>query len=184
MRLMFAPFMLASMISFSALAQSVAPQPVTVVAGTAGAPAKRPVVLPIMSEVMVTLDAEIDSGRVKVGDSFAVSVSRDVMIGNYVIIPRGTPGVGEIAAVTRKGGFGKSGKLEIDLRSLTLAGGSLPLSGHFQLIGRNNDTVTIGAVVAVGVLSRLVTGHSAVVSKGREFRGFTRASLPIAPAAD
>lgn len=176
---MFVPVMLGSMISATVLAQSAPPQAVMAVAATQAAPAKRPVVLPIMSEVIVALDSEIDSRRVKAGDRFDVSVSRDVVIGNYIVIPRGTAGVGEITLVIGKGGFGKSGKVEIDLRSLTLAGGSLPISGHFRLEGRDNDTTVIGAVVAVGVFSGFVTGHSAVVSRGREFQGLTRASLPL-----
>lgn len=179
MRLMFLSAMLGSMISCAASAQSTPPQAVTPVAPPQAVPAKRPVVLPIMSEVFVALDAEIDSRRAKVGDRFDLSVSRDVMIGEYVIIPRGTRGVGEVTLVIGKGGFGKSGKIEIDLRSLTVASGDLPISGHFRLEGRDNDKTMIGAVAAVGVFSGFVTGHSAVLSKGREFQGFTRASLPL-----
>lgn len=179
MRLTFVAAMLGGMISCGALAQSVAPQVAAPAAVAQAVPARRPVVLPIMSEVFVALDAELDSRRATAGDKFAVSVSRDVKIGDYVVIPRGTPGVGEVTLVIGKGGFGKSGKIEIDLRSLTLAGGSLPISGHFRLEGRDNDKTTIGAVAAVGVFSGFVTGHSAVVSQGREFQGFTRASLPL-----
>ena len=142
-------------------------------------PASGQTVLPANTEILVTLNSEVSSKRMKVGQKFDVSVSRDVMIGNYVVIPRGTPGVGEITYRTGKGAFGKSAKMEIDLRSLTLGGREVPLSGHFRQEGQGNTGATVGAAVAVGVFSAFVTGRSAIFEQGRELKGFTREALPV-----
>ncbi|CAN5668292.1 hypothetical protein BH10PSE14_BH10PSE14_37560 [soil metagenome] len=178
MRLRFVFVMLGGLLSCAASAQT-ASSPSVVAAATPAAPATRQMVLPIYSEVMVSLDTEIDSRHVKRGDTFAVTVSRDVMIGRYIVIPRGTPGVGEITLREGKGAFAKPAIIELDLRSLTLGGHDLPISGHFRQDGRDNNMVMTGAVAAVGVLSGFVTGHSANFTRGRELRGFTRASLPV-----
>lgn len=63
----------------------------------------------------------------------------------------------------------------------------MPLVGHFRQEGRGNTGATVGAVVAVGVFSAFVTGRSAVIEQGREFRVYTRepldVTIPGAPSA-
>lgn len=155
-----------------------APLPATLAPGYGGAAT----VLPTNTEVLVTLNSEVSSKRVKVGDRFMVSVSRDVMVGNYVVIPRGTPGFGVVTFRTGKGAFGKSAKMDIEIRSITLNGREIPLSGKFHQEGQGNTGATVGAAVAVGVFSAFVTGRSAVFEQGRELRTFTLEALPITPA--
>jgi len=179
MRLLIASAMIGGLMSGACYAQETAgpaaiaatPEPVMPTDGQG--------VLPANTEVLVTLNSEVNSKKMKTGQKFDVSVSRDVMIGNYIVIPRGTPGVGEITYRTGKGAFGKSAKMEIDLRSLTLGGRDVPLSGHFRQEGTGNTGATVGAAVAVGVFSAFVTGHSAIFEQGRELRGFTREAMPV-----
>ena len=77
--------------------------PVTVEPVVTGAVVAKPVtvaakggVLPAKTEVMLTLNQEVSSRKMKEGQQFDVSVSRDVMMGAYIVIPRGTRGRGEI----------------------------------------------------------------------------------------
>ncbi len=136
-------------------------------------------VLPANTQVDVTLNSEVSSKKMKQGDKFAVSVSHDVMLGNYVIIPRGTRGEGHISYRTGKGAFGKSAKMEIEISNLDLNGRSIPVSGKFRQEGQGNTGATVGTAVAVGVFSAFVTGRSAIFEQGRELRVFTRDSLPV-----
>lgn len=146
-------------------------------------PMVRATVLPTNAEVWVTLDEEINSKGMKVGRYFPVSVSRDVMVGDEVVIPRGTPGVGEVTYRTGRGAFGKSGKMEVQLRSLNLNGRMLPIAGRFRQEGQGNTGATIGTIVAAGVIAgAFVTGHSAVFEQGREFRALTAAAVPVRTA--
>lgn len=136
-------------------------------------------VLPSNTEVLVSTNSEINSKKVREGDKFVLSVAQDVMLGNYIVIPRGTPAHGVVTYRTGKGAFGKSAKMEIEVRSLDLNGRSVPLVGHFRQEGRGNTGATVGAVVAVGVFSAFVTGRSAVIEQGREFRVYTREPLDV-----
>ena len=139
-------------------------------------------VMPSNTEIWLSLDNEVSSKKMKVGDSIAMRVSRDAMLGNYVVIPRNTPGVGHVAYRTGKGAFGKSAKFEFDIDSITLAGRTIPVSGHYRVEGQGNTGAAIGAVVAVGVFGAFVTGHSAVAAQGSEWKAATKEPITVSIA--
>lgn len=177
-------YTLACLASAGAQAQDAPPPVVPVIAQPPQiVPVNNQLVLPSNTEVTVSLNQEVSSKKMKEGAKFDVSVSRDVMLGNYVVIPRGTRGRGEITYRTGKGAFGKSAKMEIEVRSLDMNGRIVPLSGKFRQEGAGNTGATIGAVVAVGVFAAFVTGKSAVFEQGRELRTFTTEPLPVVIAA-
>jgi len=137
-------------------------------------------VLPSNTDVWVTLDRKLDSHHVKVGDPLTFKVARDVMLGNYIVIPRGTPASGRITLRSGRGAFGKSAKLEFDVDTINLNGHPIPVSGHFRLAGEGNTGATIGAVAAAGVIGGLfVKGRSAVADEGSEWKVATKEPLPI-----
>ena len=138
--------------------------------------------LPANTQVSLTINDTITTkgNHFKAGDTFDLTVVRDVRYGNYVVIPRGSRGVGRITWMTSKGAFGKSGKMEIDIEYVEVAGRRIPLSGHYRQEGEGNTVATIGAVVAVGVFGGLVTGNSGVIPQGRELLARTKEDLPLA----
>lgn len=139
--------------------------------------------LPANSEIWVSPNGEVNSKRIKQGAKFEMSVSRDVMLGNYVVIPRGTRAVGQISYRTGKGAFGKSGKMEFEVVDVDLGGRLIPVKGHYRIEGQGNTGATVGAIVAVGVFSAFVTGHSAAIAQGTEYKAYTTDALPIVTAA-
>ena len=70
------------------------------------APAGGSVTLPANTELLLRLSEEVNSKRVKEGHVFRVALAQDVTIGNYVILPKGTPGTGYVSYRTGKGAFG------------------------------------------------------------------------------
>ncbi|MCI1270183.1 MAG: hypothetical protein LKG22_00860 [Sphingobium sp.] len=188
-KLKYVSFAALAMFSAAATAQttagdSAAPVTATPAASAVAAVAKEEVtgnsaVLPANTQVDVTLNSEVSSKKMKQGDKFVVSVSRDVMLGNFIVIPRGTRGEGHISYRTGKGAFGKSAKMEIEITSLDLNGRSIPVSGKFRQEGQGNTGATVGTAVAVGVFSAFVTGRSAIFEQGRELRVFTSEGLPV-----
>ncbi len=138
--------------------------------------------LPANTEVWVSLNSGLTSKQTKVGDKFDVTVSRDIMMGDYVVIPRGTPGHGQIAYRTGKGAFGKSAKIEFDLVDVKVGDRFIPISGHYRLEGNGNTGAAVGAVVAVGVFGAFVTGHSATAAQGSEWKAYTKEPIMVALA--
>lgn len=136
-------------------------------------------VLPANSEVMLRLDEEVNSKKVREGDTFRLSVLQDVMLGDFVVIPRGTPASGTVSYRTGKGAFGKSAKMEISMNAITLNGRAIGITGNFRQEGEGNTGATIGAAVAAGPFAAFVTGRSAVFRENREFRVYLREALPV-----
>ncbi|MGY4397326.1 hypothetical protein ACVWZA_002520 [Sphingomonas sp. UYAg733] len=184
MRIVLAAAFAAMTVVPSAMAQEVTPAVATRPAGIVAV--ARPEVtvagamLPPNSEIVLRLDQELTSKRAREGDTFNLSVAQDVMIGNFIVIPRGTPARGIVAYRTGKGAFGKSAKMEIDLTSVEMKGVSVPVTGHYRQEGEGNTGATVGAAVAAGPFAAFVTGRSAVFPQGREMKAFTRAALPVA----
>jgi len=163
----------------SAFAQAVAPSLAAPIIAVPRQSALTPS-LPANTEVWLSPNAEVNTKRIKLGEKFDMSVTRDVMLGDYIIIPRGTRGTGQVSLRTGKGAFGKSGKMEIDIVGVDLNGRQIPLTGHYRVEGQGNTGATVGAAVAVGVFSVFVTGRSASIAAGTEYRAFTSSSLPVA----
>jgi len=119
--------------------------------------------------VTLAVSQEVNSSTHHAGDTFPLTVLNDVRIGDTIVIPRGTPALGEITWRTGKGAFGKSGKLEFSLRYIDLGGQHIPVSGDFRQEGEGNTIATGVGVIAAGLIGGLViTGHRARVPVGRE----------------
>jgi len=148
------------------------------------APTDAAIVVPAHTEMVLRLDEEIASDRAVVGQTVAVSVARDVIVDGAVLIPRGAPGVGAVTFRTGKGAFGKSGKLDIELRSVEVGGRSVPVVGRYHAAGDGRTGETIGTIIVGGVVAgAFVTGHNAVFEEGRQFTAFTGEATRIARPA-
>ena len=95
----------------SASAQPAATEAVPATPGAAIAAQPLPQVatgsaLPSNTDIWLTLDRKLDSHDVKVGDVLTFKVARDVMLGNYIVIPRGTPATGRVTLRSGRGAFG------------------------------------------------------------------------------
>jgi hypothetical protein len=138
--------------------------------------------LPSNTEVWVSLDNQMTSKKTNVGDKFDVTVSRDVMMGDYVIIPRGTHGHGQIAYRTGKGSFGKSAKMEFDLVDVKVGERFILIAGHYRLEGQGNTGATVGATVAFLPAGIFISGHSATAAQGSEWKAYTKEPILVAMA--
>lgn len=138
--------------------------------------------LPANTMVYVSLNSNLTSKRTKLGDQFDVTVTRPVIVGDYVVVPQGTVGHGRITWRTGKAVFGKSAKMEFELTELDIGNTMIPLSGKYRLEGEGNTGWTIGAVVGFGIVGGLVTGKSASAQQGTEYRAYTVA--PVAFSLD
>ncbi|MDQ0249218.1 hypothetical protein J2W22_001265 [Sphingomonas kyeonggiensis] len=110
---------------------------------------------------------------------FDLTVSHDVMLSGFVVIPKGTLARGEVTWRTGRAVFGKSGKMDIELRFIDLNGRRIPLTGKYRQEGEGNTLAAVGAIVLTAPLL-VVTGKSARIPAGREFKAHTAEALPVA----
>lgn len=135
--------------------------------------------LPANTELWLSMNQELNSKKIKQGGKFDMTVARDVMLGDYVVIPRGSKARGQVTYRTGKGAFGKSAKMEFDISEVEVHGQFIPVTGHYRIEGTGNTGAAVGAVVAVGVFGAFVTGRSAIVAQGTEYKAFTVNPIPV-----
>ncbi len=129
--------------------------------------------LPAGTEVVLRMNSSITtrSNSAQVGDKFFLTVVYDIVKDGKVVIPKGTGAMGEVTWRTGKAVFGKSGKMDVEIRHLDIDGKRLALNGKFRQEGEGNTTAVVGATVltlAVGA-GLFITGKSATIPAGREF---------------
>jgi hypothetical protein len=143
--------------------------------------------LPLGTTIILVMNAQLNSAENRVGDAIALTVVDDVRIDGEIVIPRGTPAMGEVIWRTGRGAFGRSGKMDIAMRYVELNGVRLPIEGVFRQTG---GTPT-AAIIASGVLGVAITGSSATIPAGQRIVARAAYAVPfmipggqIAPSYD
>ena len=166
--------------------QTVSTPTVTMVAPAAApiqAPTASNAVLRVGTEVPVRLLEELTTQgkKLRVGNRFRLETSEPVMVQGIVVIPVGSPAVGEITDVRNKGMWGKSGHLGARLLYVTVNGRQIRMSGAFD------DKGVAGGIGAVAVSAIVflpagffMTGTSARVPAGTVIKGFVDEDVPLA----
>ena len=121
----------------------------------------------------------------KVGDRPRLEVAENVTVDGVTVIPQGTPVTGELTAVRNKGMWGKSGKIEGRVLSLTLNGRTVRMSGAFDDKGVTGTAAVVGAVLLIPVVGFFVTGTSARIPAGGQISSYIDedVAFTVAPAA-
>ncbi len=172
---------IAALSGTSANAQGSVPQTVEAVPVQAQLPQAQPEhFVPANTEIMLRMNEEITTRRHEEGDTFDLTVVHNVMLGDYVVIPAGTRASGEITWLTGRGMFGKSGKMDIELRYIDLNGRRIPIEGTYRQEGEGNTVATVAGVVLVPVAGLFITGRSGVIPEGRELTARLSQPLPVA----
>jgi len=166
--------------------QASVPAPtVTMVAQPAPiqAPVTSNAILRVGTEVPVRLLEELTTKgkKLRVGHRFRLETSEPVMVQGVVVIPVGSPAVGEITDVRNKGMWGKSGHLGARVLYVTVNGRQIRLSGAFD------DKGVAGGVGAVAVSALVflpagffMTGTSALVPSGTIIKAFVDEDVSLA----
>ena len=167
----------AAVIALQTAAPAVA-APQTMVVGGASTPMLR-----IGTEIPVKLRTELTTKNksLRVGQRFEIETSEPVLLNGQLIIPVGTPGMGEVISVTNKGMWGKSGHFDIRLLYLRVGDRQIRLSGTL------GDKGTAGGVGAVAVSAIVflpagffMTGTSARMPAGTIIKGSLNEDVPVA----
>lgn len=150
------------------------------------APATNNAVLRVGTEVPLRLLEELTTGgkKLRVGQRFRMETTAPTMVQGVVVIPAGSPAVGEITDVRNKGMWGKSGRLVARVLHVTVNGRQIRMTGGFD------DKGTAGGIGAVAVSAIVflpagffMTGTSAKVPVGAAVKGFIDEDVPLSLAA-
>jgi len=121
--------------------------------------------------------------KLKVGQRFHMEVAENVVMQDQVVIPAGSPAIGEISEVRNKGMWGKSGHLTARIMYVTVNGRQIRLSGGFDDKGVTGTAGVVGAIALVPVAGFFMTGTSAMIPMGTAVKGFVDEDVPLTMAA-
>jgi len=156
----------------SAFAQAHDNAPTGEAADTTIAPAAQPPAPPCPalcagSEVELELAEPVGSDRHKIGDRFRLRLATPLMLDGAVIVPAGTPGVGEVVHAQTSRGGGKPGELLLAARFLELPDGPLALRAmKLAARGKDNVNASLATSFVVGPFAMFVHGREIEVPAG------------------
>jgi hypothetical protein len=114
------------------------------------------------------------------GDVFGMTVMNDVKVGDVIVIPKGARGTGEVLSVTGRGGFGKSGKIEVRLNSVAVGDKSYAMDGTHLQKGRGRGGAAVAGVLVLGVLAGVfIKGDEADIPATAELMFRTKDAISV-----
>ncbi len=119
---------------------------------------------------LVTRDA-ISTKKNEKGDLLYLKVTIPVVIEDVIAIPAGTIVVAQLTRAEKRGAFGRSGKLDVQLLYAELPGGPLRVSGTIEARGKKDAGDTAATAAAFLALPFIATGRSAEIPAGTEVAG-------------
>ena len=142
--------------------------------------------LRVGTEVPLVLSEELSTKnkQLKTGQRFQMEVSAAVLVQGVVVIPSGSPAVGEITEVRNKGMWGKSGHFSARVLYVIVNGRQIRLSGSFEKKGTSGG---VGAVAVSAIVFApagfFMTGKSAILPIGTPVKAFVDEDVPLAMEA-
>lgn len=122
--------------------------------------------------------------KLRVGQHFNMEVSEAVLVNGQVVIPVGSPAVGEVTEVKNKGMWGKSGHLTAQVLYATVNGRQIRLNGTFDDKGKAGG---VGAAAVSAIVFApagfFMTGTSAKIPIGAPVIAFIAEDVPLAFSA-
>jgi hypothetical protein len=167
--ILFATPVMAQDLAPATVTTAVVPAPVAIIQSNA-----TPNVLRAGAEVPLVTREELTTKKKKlrVGQRFQMAVSGDVTQNGVVIIPSGTPAIGEITEIRNKGMWGKSGYIGARAVSLRLGERYVRLTGNFDDKGITGTGGVIAAVALIPIAGFITTGTSAFIASGSGVKSF------------
>ena len=142
------------------------------------APTSNQVSIPEGTPVHLALLKELKSGGNKGGEDVPFEVSQDVYgPGRVLLIAANTPAYGKIQESSRRGIFGKAGKLKFTIDYILAPDKThISLRSDPQLVrGRDNRTTAIATAILFAPIAMFINGHDVSVKKGEQFTMYVNA---------
>ena len=190
-----APAALAGLLVYAAAARAQEPVPApaeAAPAATAEAPAAAACcTVPARTPIEIEITDTINSRANHSADSFHFRLAEPLTIDGHVVIPAGTPGVGEVVHAARARAMGKAGELILAARYLELGGRRIPLRSFRYGRSQGRDisngtlitTAVVGAVIPILTpIAFLVAGGEVNIPAGTRANAQTSVEIVLAPA--
>jgi hypothetical protein len=124
------------------------------------------VIIPAGTRISVRTIDRIDSTTNKVGDRFQASLHEPLMVGDNVVVAKGTDVYGKLAEAKQSGTFAGKSQLRLELTGIVVNGQTVPIAtGEYELTGKSRGASTAKRTVGGAVIGTLI-GAAAGGGKG------------------
>jgi len=124
------------------------------------------------------------SQKAAVGDRLALSLTRDLLVGNVLVAAKGSAATGTIIQVNRSGMGGAPGTLVVELDALVTDFGPVPLNGSVIKEGDAKLPNAAFLIPVVGETQIFRHGAEAVISPGAFLVASVAKDTPLQPKRD
>lgn len=124
---------------------------------------KEPFIVPAGTSVTVRLGSALGSKLSRSGETFKGTVAKEVIVGNEVVIPQGSPVAGSVTDAKPLGKFAGGAVLQVRLDSINLNGYELPVQTAARTFtakgkGKRTAVMTGGGAALGGIIGALAGG--------------------------
>ena len=134
------------------------------------------------TEVWLVMSESISSNdkSLRTGKQIRMQVANPITLGGATVIPAGSPAMGEVTEIRRKGMWGKSGRIEARVLNVRVGDRLIRLSGTFDDKGVTGTAGVVGAIVLLPIAGFFLTGTSASIPAGSGVKAFLDEDLRVA----
>lgn len=152
--------------------------------------AQESIVLYDSTPVRMRLTRNISSADARVGDNVDFEVLDDIMVGDVVVISRGTAAIGTVTSAQPKRRMGRGGKLDVNIDYVRLTDGQkVALRAVKETQGGGKGGAMTGGIVATSIvflpaapLFLLMKGKDITIPKGTEITAYVNGEIVLHPA--
>lgn len=116
---------------------------------------------PMGTPLRLTTRTELSTRNNRPGERFFLQLAEPLVYRGQVIVPAGSPAVGEVVRIERNGAAGKRGEMAVRLLYAQTPSGPVPLWGKAERAGNSQKTLAIGGAAVVAWPMIFIHGTSA-----------------------
>jgi len=142
---------------------------------------------PMGTPLVLRTTTQVSTKDSKSGDRIYLEVAEPLTFRGQVVVPAGSPAVGEVVRSDRNGHFGKKGKIDIRLLYVQTPFGRFRINGHDSDEGTSGTITSFATIAFISPLGFLIHGTSAHIPFGSTVKAYLAEPLrfveqPPAPA--
>lgn len=127
------------------------------------------------SLVKIKTLSTLNSKKSRTGDSVALAVAEDVVIGGVLVLPKGAKGTGKITKIENAGNFGRDAKIEVSFDTIEGVDGTA--INTFLGEKAKEETKSMAKAAGASVAGMIILGPVGII--GGAFVNGSEANIPI-----
>jgi hypothetical protein len=136
------------------------------------------------TEVHLRLLEPVASNTHKRGDRFKLEVAEPIVVDDSLLVPAGSPAIGEVVHAAKPGMSGKAAEMILATRLLSVGEHEVKLRSFTAGNGENRLGLATGLAVTLGIPALFVVGKNLVLPAGTDVYAKVAADTPLSSVVE